>query len=136
MLLTNIFAKTRSNAMQVASIFAPILRCLRGASYVATITRLGVRIFTSESRNAGKAIGKEIGYVAKGGVTEVAKKAGRNRFVPDANATGDHTVFRKDPLSGKVTHYESYMPQTNLRNPNSWESIKRYDGPGGDKALE
>ena len=69
----------------------------------------------------------------KGGVIEIAKKAGRNRFVPDANATGAHTVFRKDPLSGKVTHYESYMPQTNLRNPNSWESIKRYDGPGGDK---
>jgi hypothetical protein len=50
--------------------------------------------------------------------------------MPDANATGSHTVFRTDPVTGKVTHYETYRPQTNPRNPNSWESIKRYDGPG------
>jgi hypothetical protein len=65
--------------------------------------------------------------MTKGGVTEVAKKAGRNRFVPDANATGAHTVFRKDPLTGKVTHYETFRPQTNSKNPSLWESVKRYD---------
>jgi hypothetical protein len=50
--------------------------------------------------------------------------------VPDANATGAHTVFRKDSLTRKVTHYETYRPQTNPRNPNPWESIKRFDNSG------
>ncbi len=68
------FRQNTPNAMQVASVFAPILRGVRAASYVGTITRLGVRIFTSESRNAGKAIGKEIGYVAKDGVSRPATK--------------------------------------------------------------
>jgi hypothetical protein len=61
---------------------------------------------------------------------EVVKKAGRKRLVPDANATGAHTVFRRDSLTGKVTHYETYRPQANLRNPNPWESIKRFDNSG------
>jgi hypothetical protein len=34
-----------------------------------------------------------------------------------------------DNLTDKVTHYEAYRPQTNLRNPNSWGSIKRFNGP-------
>ena len=64
-----------------------------------------------------------------GKVVEVAKKGGRNRFVPDTNATGAHTVFRKDPLTAKISHYETFRPQTNIRNPNPWESVKRFDGP-------
>jgi hypothetical protein len=67
--------------------------------------------------------------VAKGEVTEAIKKAGRNRFVPDINAKGAHTVFRRDPINNKVSHYETFRPQTNYRNPNPWESVKRYDGP-------
>ncbi|MCB1119551.1 MAG: RHS repeat-associated core domain-containing protein, partial [Chlamydiia bacterium] len=67
--------------------------------------------------------------VPKEGVTNAAKSSGRNRFVPDANASGAHTVFRKDPLTNKVTHYETYRPQTNPFDPKPWESIKRYDGP-------
>jgi hypothetical protein len=37
-----------------------------------------------------------------------------------------------DPKKGKVTHCETYQLQSNLRNPNPWESIKRYDGSGKD----
>ena len=77
---------------------------------------------------AEKTLASEAAQVAKGGVTEVAKKAGRNRFVPDANAVGAHTVFRRDLTNGKITHYATYGPQTNLRNPSPWECIKRYDG--------
>jgi hypothetical protein len=32
-----------------------------------------------------------------------------------------------------VSHYETYRPQTNPRNPNAWESVKRYGGLGSDK---
>jgi hypothetical protein len=72
---------------------------------------------------------KSTSQVAKGGA-EVTKKAVRNTFVADVNASGAHTVFRKDPLSGKITHYEMFRPQTNLRNPNAWESVKRFDNSG------
>jgi hypothetical protein len=34
------------------------------------------------------------------------------------------------PLTGKISHYETFAPQTNPRNPNPWESLKRYDGNG------
>lgn len=55
---------------------------------------------------------------------------GRNRFKPHPNATGAHTVTRRDPNTGEITHYETYKPQTNSQNPNPWESEKRYDGQG------
>jgi hypothetical protein len=67
--------------------------------------------------------------LTKESVIEVAKK-GRNRFVPDVNAKGAHTVFRKDPITAKITHYETFVPQTNFRNPNPWESLKRFDNSG------
>ena len=60
--------------------------------------------------------------------TNVVKKAGRNRLMPDANATGPHTVFRRDPISGSVSHYETFRPQTNSFDPKAWESVKRFDG--------
>lgn len=37
-------------------------------------------------------------------------------------------MFRRDGSTGKITHYETYIPQTNPRNPNRWESTMRYDG--------
>ncbi len=101
-------------------------------AYELAATRVAIRegaAITAEA-STGKIITEEIASVTtKEGVVGCATKAGRNRFVPDANATGAHTVFRKDSLTRKVTHYETYRPQTNPRNPNPWESIKRYDGP-------
>lgn len=35
-------------------------------------------------------------------------------------------LLRKIPIH----HYETFQPQTNPRNPNPWESVKRYDGKG------
>ena len=54
---------------------------------------------------------------------------GGNRLQPNPDAQGPHSVFRRDP-SGGNTHYETFRPQTNPRNPNSWESVKRFDGSG------
>jgi hypothetical protein len=51
---------------------------------------------------------------------------------PSKDAVGAHTVFRRDPLTGQVTHYETYIPQTNPRDPKPWQSVKRFDGYGSD----
>lgn len=75
--------------------------------------------------------------IVKGSGFQVDSKAAqslpsRNRFAPSPQARGAHTVFRRDPNTQKVTHYETFRPQTNLYDPKPWESIKRYDGSGSD----
>ncbi len=65
----------------------------------------------------------KMGNAGKTTATEVVKQSGRNRFVPDRNATGAHSVFRRDPSTGKINHYETFRHQTNGRNPNPWESV-------------
>ena len=55
-----------------------------------------------------------------------------SKIRPDPNAVGAHSVFRRNPETQKITHYETYIPQTNLRNPLSWQGLGRYDGPGDD----
>jgi hypothetical protein len=82
------------------------------------------RLTVQGEKFIGKVAAKELRSAARAGVA----KGARNRFVPDSNATGPHTVFRRDVGSGKVTHYETFRPQTNPRNPNPWESVKRFDG--------
>jgi RHS repeat-associated protein len=54
----------------------------------------------------------------------------RRRFEPDPKAEGEHTTYRRDPITDKITHYETYKPQTNPYDPKPWESIKRYDNSG------
>jgi hypothetical protein len=41
---------------------------------------------------------------------------------------GAHSVFKTH--NGKVIHYETRIPQTNLKNPNPFETVKRFDGTG------
>lgn len=57
-------------------------------------------------------------------------KRGAGKLAPDLAAQGPHSVFKRDPQTGKVTRYETYQPQTNAQNPNQWESVKRYDAQG------
>lgn len=61
-----------------------------------------------------------------------------NKLKPDLNATGPHSVFKRDPVTKQVTGYETYRPQTNPRNPIPWESVIRTDlqgKPHFNKAL-
>lgn len=62
--------------------------------------------------------------------TEKYSKGGRNRFKPDTRAEGAHSVFRRDPMTGRVTHYETFRPQTNPYDPKPWESVLRFDAIG------
>lgn len=52
-----------------------------------------------------------------------------NKLKPDPGAIGEHSVFKRDPITGKVTNYETYG-QSDPRNPNPWERKIRYDGTG------
>ena len=72
----------------------------------------------------------DVAKIPRAVTKQVAKQGQSNRFVPDVNATGPHSVFRKNPVTNR-RRYESYRHQTNPQNPNKWESIKRFDPPGG-----
>jgi RHS repeat-associated protein len=63
-------------------------------------------------------------------VNEDNNNGSRKKLKPDPNATGNHSTFRKDPVTGEITHYETYKPQINVKNPNAWEVEKRYDAKG------
>jgi len=90
-------------------------------------TLKGATQATAKAAQVGKQlVAKEARVVAK----KVAKSGTRKRLAPNQNATGTHTSFRKDPLTNRVTHYETYAPQTNSRNPSAWESVKRFDNSG------
>jgi hypothetical protein len=68
------------------------------------------------------------------GANAVALIAGTRGEVMGAPSSiepeGPHTTFRADPEIGRITHYETRQPQTDPRNPNQWETVKRYDGTG------
>ncbi len=58
-----------------------------------------------------------------------AIKGSRNRFKADTRAEGAHSVFRRDPITRKITNYETFRPQTNPYDPKPWESVLRFDNP-------
>ena len=59
-----------------------------------------------------------------------AGKVGRskNDISPNSNATGDHVVYKKEPVTGEITNYTFY--KTNPRNPTGFDEVIRYDGVG------
>jgi len=63
------------------------------------------------------------------------KTTRKPHFTPDPNAVGAHTVFRRNGVTGKITHYETYFPQTNHFDPKPWKSVLRYDGTGDPNAY-
>ncbi len=107
----------RTEALQVASRVAAGESGTLAASKVATDAVI-------------QTVEKEVVSVAKGEITPIAKSVNRKRFTPDPLAQGAHTVFRRDPLINKVTHYETFRLQTNPYDPKMWESVLRYDGIG------
>jgi hypothetical protein len=63
---------------------------------------------------------------------------GDNKLKPDPKATGEHTTFKRDPVTGKVTGHQTWKPQTNPKDPKPWEPGPRTDvtgAPHHDKAT-
>ena len=74
-----------------------------------------------------------------GDVSRGTKGSGRasNKIKPDPNATGDHTVFKRNPKTGEITNYRTY--ETNPHNPKGFQEVKGFDRYGREhynKALE
>jgi len=51
-----------------------------------------------------------------------------NKLKPDPAAAGDHTTFKRDPATGRITHYETWT--TNKKNPSGFDTQRRYHGTG------
>jgi len=54
------------------------------------------------------------------------------RIAPDPDAKGPHTVIRRNPQTGQIIRYATYIPQTNPRNPAKWQLVKRVDLVGDE----
>ena len=79
----------------------------------------------------------EVALVVAAGVAtgvvaaEIIHEATRDKMHPDPAAQGNpHSVYKRDPVTGKIKKYQTYKPQTNPNNPNPTETEKRYDGDG------
>ena len=114
--------------MELALIAPLVLKGLQTAANMGRAGRVGA---LAQEARAFARMGEETSLtVARRGLNGVVKNGGRNRLVPDINASSAHSVFRRDPMLGRVTHYETFTPQTNLQNPNPWMSVKRFDRLG------
>ena len=91
---------------------------------------VGMAVDNGTDSLAGAGVGKLFGVVCKVGKKAAKGTRGANKLKPDPDAQGAHTTLRRDPQTGQVTHYETWQPQPNPRNPNPWVSEKRFDRTG------
>jgi hypothetical protein len=92
--------------------------CLASAPAIAAgVSVVGYGVGTSLSGAAG--LGDNLGRLYS---------RHKNDLEPDPNATGPHSVYKRDPGTGKVTNYETYEP--NAQNPTGWDKAGRFDGVG------
>ncbi len=55
----------------------------------------------------------------------------KNNIKPDPRAQGDHSVFKRDPKTGKITNYRTYKKDP--RNPKTgFDEVIGYDGIGAE----
>ncbi len=95
--------------------------CLASAPAVAAgVAVIGAGVMTTASGSL--ALGENLGFAFS--------KRHTNDLHPDPDATGAHSTYKQDPVTGTTTNYETYQPQTNPKNPNPWQKILRYDGNG------
>ncbi|NGX36936.1 MAG: tRNA3(Ser)-specific nuclease WapA [Chlamydiae bacterium] len=90
---------------------------------IAAKSRPVLKLF--QSKSAGN-----IENVVKKANENFVKTSRRNILKADLQAEGAHTVFRRNPINGEITHYESFRLQTNRFDPKLWESTKRFDRIG------
>ncbi|MBT7264767.1 MAG: hypothetical protein HN831_04765, partial [Waddliaceae bacterium] len=64
------------------------------------------------------------------GISMQRAKPNRCFLKADSLATEAHSVFQRDLVTGKITKYATFRPQTNPKNLNPWEMTKRFDRIG------
>ena len=84
--------------------------------------------------NSKQILANENGYVNLNKFNKGVGKTGgggrgANNLKSDPAAEGSsHSTFKTDTKTGKITNYETY--ESNPRNPNGVDKVKRYDGTG------
>lgn len=49
-------------------------------------------------------------------------------MTPDSRSKGDHTTFKRNPITNEITNYKTW--RVNPQNPKGFDSVKRFDGTG------
>jgi hypothetical protein len=93
---------------------------------------IGINNFIIESKKLGSGGSSGSGPTTGNSGAGAQSPSGGSRLKPDPKAQGEHSVFEVDKTTGKTKKYETYKPQSNPKNPNPWESVKRFDQAGGD----
>ena|GEM_PF-3632751 len=63
----------------------------------------------------------------KKGLVKASKKTGRDHLLANLSAEGAYSVCKKDPLTNRITNYETYIPNANPNYSEKWEFVRRYD---------
>ena len=68
--------------------------------------------------------------VSSGENSQTSKNTGRgkNKIKSDPNAQGAHSVYKRDPVTRKITNYRTYKP--NPKSPSGFDEVLGYDGVG------
>ena len=112
----------------------------RRRALAASMVNAGYALGAWNIHGAGAAQGNQVSGMAQGnqrpnqGPIEMNlqffgnKGRGANNLSPDPFASGAHTTFRKDPVTGKITNYQTWNP--NPRNPSGFDAGVRFDARG------
>jgi len=69
------------------------------------------------------------GFTAVTPTTSAKTGRAKNHFTANPNATGAHTTYRTD-TAGRVTHYETWVPNSHPKHPTGFDSAQRVDVTG------
>ena len=111
------------------------LEAMAIAKGIYTTVSASLRLYGHLTRSSQRAVlsaERLVASTANKIPTPIRIGRGKNRFVPDPAATTAHSRFRYDPPSSKISHYETFQPQTNPFDPKPWESVKRFDNLTGN----
>jgi|GEM_PF-5456307 len=72
---------------------------------LAGLTKAGASFVGRKLANSSQNVAKEL--------IQTSQSGSRKIFKANSSVEGAHTLFRRNLNTGKVTHYETYRPQTN-----------------------
>ena len=103
---------------------------VQGVAIAVAGTAAGAAVVTYGTTKvvaAGNNLSSDIVSLSEAHKKETNGRA-KNKLAPDPNAQGEHTAFKRDPVTGKITNYATY--KSNPRNPHGYDLVIAYDGVG------
>ena len=68
---------------------------------------------------------RRVGSNTNSGTPRTLTGRAANHLIPNPTAIGAHTTLRIDPVTGRITHYQTWTP--NPMNPTGFDSVIRVD---------